>query len=322
MKIALFLLLLVALGVAALLWRASRNEAQARRSWPPGGRMVAVNGRMLHLQITGEGPPIVLIHGASGNLRDMTFRLAPALAEHFTVIAVDRPGFGHSEPLPRCANGLREQVVVLRDALRKLGYDRVFLLGQSYGGAVALKWALEHPDSVLGTLLVSAPSNVWSGGLDPLYRVNANPVTGPLLRLWVAAFPPERLVRATIRSVFAPEPVPAGYPEHLGIGLTLRRTTQRVNAAQVAGLKGEIRAMVPHYREIEIPVEAVHGTRDQIVPAEIHTEKLAHQIRGINLTFLDGVGHMPHNTHTDKVLAAALRLAARRPQPETGPGDG
>ncbi len=320
MKIALILLLVVS-GVGTLLWRAGRNEARAERRSPPGGRILAVNGRALHFQVMGEGPPIVLIHGASGNLRDMTFRLAPALADDFTVIAVDRPGFGHSDALPGRGAGLREQVVALRALMRRLGHDRVFLLGQSYGGAVALKWALEYPETVAGLLLVSAPSNPWEDGLDPLYRLNANPVTGPLLRLWVSAFPPDRLVQASIRSVYAPEPVPPGYPEYLGIGLTLRRTTQRVNAAQVAALKEQIRAMVPHYAEIGIPVEAVHGMRDQIVPAAIHTERLAHQIRGIGLTFLDGVGHMPHNTHTDKVVAAAHRLLTHA-LPGTGLRDG
>ncbi len=311
MKIALILLLILAFGTGFMLWRAARNEAETARLYPPDGKIVKANGHDVHVKIMGNGPPIVLLHGASGNLRDMTWRIAPALAENFTVIAMDRPGFGYTPPLGRDGATLAQQAEVLRAALNALGYRKAYVMGQSYGGSVALRWALDYPDSVAGLLLVSAPSNVWPTGLGTLYRINANPITGPLLRLWVAAFPPRGLVRASLASVYEPQPVPAGYGDHLGIGLVLMRSTQRENALQVAALKEQVRAMVPRYGEIDLPVEAVHGTADTVVPSHIHTEKLAQQIRGINVTFLQGVGHMPHNTNTDKVVAAALRLLKR-----------
>ena len=311
MKIALILLLILAFGTGFLLWRAARNEAETARLYPPVGKIVKANGHDVHVKIMGNGPPIVLLHGASGNLRDMTWRLAPALAENFTVIAMDRPGFGYTPAVGHDGATLAQQAQLLRAALNALGYRKAYVMGQSYGGSVALRWALDYPDSVAGLLLVSAPSNVWPTGLGTLYRINSNPITGPLLRLWVAAFPPQGLVRASLNSVYEPQPVPAGYAHHLGIGLVLMRSTQRENALQVAALKEQVRAMVPRYGEIDLPVEAVHGTADTVVPSHIHTEKLAQQIRGINVTFLQGVGHMPHNTNTDKVVAAALRLLKR-----------
>lgn len=66
--------------------------------------------------------------------------------------------------------------------------------------------------------------------------------------------------------------------------------------------------MVPHYGEISVPVEAIHGTADTIVPETVHTAKLAHQIKNITVTLLPGVGHMPHHVNLDVVVAAVLRL--------------
>ncbi len=308
MKWILAIVLLLALLIGAMFILARRNEARAEAEAPPSGKMVDVGGHMVHVEISGSGPPLVLIHGASGNLRDMTFRLVPAISDRFTTISVDRPGLGYTPSLNPRGETLREQGDLMEGLIKALGYDRVYVLGQSYGGSVALNWTLNHPESVAGLVLVSAPSNVWQGGLDPLYKINANRFGGPLLRLVVSAFPPKSIVQSSLAEIFGPQSVPEGYEDHIGIGLTLRRSHQRANALQVAALKSEIRTMVPRYGEISVPVEAVHGTSDAIVPFPVHTEKLAKQIAGIEVTKLDGAGHMPHQTHLSAVVTAIDRL--------------
>ena len=87
---------LVTLAAFAVLvaWRAARHEARAEASHPPIGQFVQVGETRVHATVMGDGPDLVLIHGASGNLRDMTFSLAPRLAEHYRVITLDRPGLG------------------------------------------------------------------------------------------------------------------------------------------------------------------------------------------------------------------------------------
>jgi len=306
----LLALVLLALFVFWMFRRADANERAFEVAHPQWGRVVRVNGHPITLDIRGSGPPILMIHGASGNLRDMTFALAPALCDRFTVISVDRPGLGHSPALHRDGEPLKEQADILAALIATLGLGRLYVLGQSYGGAVALAMALWHPKVVAGLVLVSAPSNVWPGGLGLLYGLNANPVTGPILRLLVAAFPPHRLIQNTIRRIFAPQPVPEGYSRHIAPSLTIRRKVQRANALQLAHLKPQIAAMVPHYGEINVPVEAVHGTSDTIVPEDVHNRKLRTQIHTFHETILPGVGHMPHITRTKEVIAAIERLHA------------
>jgi len=311
MKWLISIIIFFAITTLWMVYRAEQNEISAESASPISGRLVDVNGHKVHVKIDGSGPPIMLIHGASGNLRDMTMELAPAISDRFTTIAVDRPGLGYTPPIGNKGATLKQQADLFASLARKLGYDKIYVLGQSYGGAVALKMALEHPDLVAGLVLVSAPSNVWDTGLGTLYKINANPITGPILRLFVAAFPPKKLVDNSLIQIFSPQPVPKNYAKMVGAGLTLRQTTQKANALQVAALKEEIRAMVPHYGEISMPVEAIHGTSDTIVPYEIHTKKLAKQIAGIEVTVLHGVGHMPHHTNLKEVVAVIDRLHER-----------
>ena len=308
MKYPLLFLLFAALATGWMWLRAARFEARAEAAFPADGQMVEIDGKKLHLRISGKGPPVVLIHGASGNLRDMTFRLAPALETRFTVIAVDRPGLGHSPAFDPGGESLADQVALMSAALDRLGFESVYLLGQSFGGAVALRWALDRPDQVAGMVLVAAVSNVWNTGLDPLYKLNVNPLSGPLLRLAIASVVPQSVVDASLAEVFAPQPVSAGYAERAGLALSLRRAQQRANALQVAKLKEQVRAMVPRYGEIEVPVIALHGTADKVVYYDIHTRLLADQIRDIEVVKLEGEGHMPHQTQTGKVVAALERL--------------
>ncbi|MBA3325489.1 MAG: alpha/beta fold hydrolase, partial [Rhodobacteraceae bacterium] len=117
-----------------------------------GGRTLTVEGVPLFYVRRGAGPPVVLIHGASGNLRDFTLDVMPALAARHDVIAFDRPGHGLSGwPGPEAAS-LSEQARLMRLALAQLGVARATVVGHSYGGSVALAWALDAPETVDGLL--------------------------------------------------------------------------------------------------------------------------------------------------------------------------
>ena len=129
------------------------------------GTRVEVDGVAINLSRSGRGPAVCLIHGASGNLNDMTFRLAPALANRFEVIAVDRPGHGLSGLPEGGGVSIQRQAALLRGALARIGIERAMLVGHSYGGSVALAWAVDAPETVSGLVLLATPSQVWEGGL-------------------------------------------------------------------------------------------------------------------------------------------------------------
>lgn len=300
---------LIAAASAATLYRAKARETRALRDHPPEGQFVQVGDRRVHVLVRGDGPDLILLHGASGSLRDFSFDLIDRLSPQYRVIAMDRPGLGHSDPLPDDEASLAAQVTVLKAAADRLGATRPILVGQSFGGTVALSWALDHPAAALVT--IASPSLPWPGTLDPWYRLNENPYARAVLTELVAAWVPETYVNAAITAVFAPQPVPSGYLAHLGNDLTLRRTALAANVLQINTLRPQVVAMQDRLETLTLPVEMVHGDADTIVPLAIHSGPLAQRLPAARLTVLAGVGHMPHHTDPDAVLAAIDRAATR-----------
>ncbi|PCH70206.1 MAG: alpha/beta hydrolase, partial [Rhodobacteraceae bacterium] len=112
----------------------SQQEKLAEKNYPPQGQFIDVDGTRIHAVVMGSGPDLVLIHGSSGSTRDMTFSLAPQLAENFRVIVFDRPGLGWSERIGENGASLTQQAEILMKAAQKLGADKPIVMGQSYGG--------------------------------------------------------------------------------------------------------------------------------------------------------------------------------------------
>ncbi|CUH77276.1 alpha/beta fold hydrolase [Tropicibacter naphthalenivorans] len=302
----------LALAVFAALthWRARRNEARARKAFPPSGAFLTIDGTRVHYLKRGAGPPIVLIHGASGNLRDFSFDLMDRLAQDYTVIAFDRPGLGYTDRLHDRGASLQEQADLLAKATGALGVEKPIVLGQSYGGAVALAWAVHHPDSLSALVLLAAPSCPWTGPPPMLYRVNTSPLaplTIPLLAAWV----PDAYVDKAIAEVFTPQDEPPGYAAHIGAALTLRRHSLRENALHRAQLLDEITRLAPRYDEITVPIELLHGDQDTTVGLPIHSAPFAREYPDAHLTVLHGVGHMPHHARPSATLEAVHRAARR-----------
>jgi pimeloyl-ACP methyl ester carboxylesterase len=288
--------------------RAERAEARAEAAFPPEGQILEVEGRALHAVVRGSGPDLVLIHGASGNARDFTFAFVERMARTHRVIAFDRPGFGWSEKLPEQDGSIFAQARVLRAAAEQLGADKPVVLGHSYGGAVALAWAVTQPDAVGGLVLVGAAAMPWPGGISTFYKATGSKLGGATIVPVITAFATDSIVDSALRGIFAPQTAPEGYGAHVGAGLSLRRTSLRVNATERTTLRAEISAMAPRYHTISIPVEIIHGGADKTVPAEIHAAPLVEVIPDARLTVLDGVGHMPHHAAPDVIAKAIVRV--------------
>lgn len=273
------------------------------------GAMVEVEGVPIHLVRSGRGRPLVLIHGASGNLNDMTFRLAPALADRFEVIAVDRPGHGRSGLPPGGGVSIDAQARLLRGALGKIGVTRAIVVGHSYGGSVALAWAVAAPGSVAALVLLATPSQVWEGGLGLTNDLLASPLTGPALAWSVPRLVTDRFAERTLATVFAPQAPPGGYLDHLDLSLILQPASLRENARQLVALKEELRPMVPAYPRLPMPIALVHGDADTTVGLDIHSRPFARQVPHARLAVLPGIGHMLHQVAAPEVVGGIRAVA-------------
>ena len=311
---ASLVLLLAALamlgGCAAIGARADRREAFAEATHPPGGRFVTVDGVKIHAVTQGRGPDVVLIHGAGGSTRDMTFSLSGKLARHYRVTSFDRPGFGYSDSLGAAGSDPEVQARVLIDAASALGLRDPVVVGHSYGGAVAMAWALRDPRHTRGLVILSGATMPFPGDLSFWYRMAASPAASATLVPLISAFATDAQIENGVEAIFKPDPVPAGYVAYFGPRLTLRRTSMRDNGDQVVALKAALERMAPRYPGITMPVEILHGLADTTVPAQIHAERLVKVLPNAHLTLIPGAGHMTHQIHGDAVVAAVDRVMA------------
>ena len=299
----------------AILAGAAVREARSEAAYPPEGKLLNYNGHQVHVvergQPQGTAPDLVLIHGSNGSTRDMTFRLSPALEDRYHILIFDRPGLGYSDIIDPEGTSVQTQAEMMRSVSQQLGVERPIVLGQSYGGAVALAWATDHPDSVSAVVSVSGVSHPWESDLPLFYKLTSSRLGGLLLVPILSALVTEDYVLNALDEVYAPQTVPEGYGAHFGLAMSLRRTSLRANALQRANLRSEIQAMAPHYGDLSMPIEIVHGTADTTVGISIHAERLANETSTARLTRLEGVGHMPHQTHTEAVVEAVDRAATR-----------
>lgn len=314
----IFLTVLIAAFIALIQWRAAAREAQAEAMTPPVGQILDVNGVPVHALVMGQGPDLVLLHGASGNLKDFTLGFADRLTDRYRVILLDRPGLGwtgrpagHGGAWNNKEESPLDQAALLQGAADQLGVENPMVLGHSFGGIVALAWGLSRPDDTAALVLLSAVSEPWPGELGWTYGVFGSRLGGALVVPLITAFVPKQLVSDSISAIFAPQSAPEGYAEHISTGLTLRRESTRANAQQVNALRPHVVEMQKNYGALHMPVEAVHGDADTIVPLKVHAEVLMGDIPNGKLTVLTGQGHMPQHTAPEAVEAAIDRAATR-----------
>ena len=113
---------------------------------------VAVPHGQVHFRYGGSGPVVVMLHDSPRS----SVLHAPNiewLGEHFTVIALDTPGYGNSTPLPQPAPRIKDFAAALAAALNSLGIERCALYGFHTGAKIALQFAADHPERVPLTVL-------------------------------------------------------------------------------------------------------------------------------------------------------------------------
>jgi len=120
-------------------------------------RHVTIHGHSVGYRMAGDGPVLLLIHGIAGSSAAWR-EVMPTLAERYTVIAPDLIGHGHSAK-PLGDYSLGAYASGMRDLLGALGVERASVVGQSFGGGVALQLAYQHPECCERLVLVD------SGGL-------------------------------------------------------------------------------------------------------------------------------------------------------------
>jgi pimeloyl-ACP methyl ester carboxylesterase len=269
-------------------------------AWPGGE--VTSGGVTLHVRETPgpEDTPAVYVHGLSGSATNWT-DLAALLSTRAAGTAVDLPGFGHSRPLASRDYSPAGHADALLCFLAGRGRP-VHLLGNSFGGAVALSVAARRPELVRTLTLVSPampdlrphPHRVS----DPKLLLALLPLIGKRARAELAAMDPRARAEQVVRLCFGD---PTLVPEHRMAEAAAeyaararlawaQEAAERTGKAMVAGwLRGESLWSVA--ARVQAPTLVVWGGRDRLVAPRL-ARRTAAALRRSRLLVLPGVGHV------------------------------
>jgi len=176
-----------------------------------------VDGTRLRLIDSGNGTPVVFIHGFGASIYGWRYQLPPTVTAGYRVVAFDNRGFGFSDkPAHGYTNAAYAHLVV--SLLDSLGIASAVLVGHSMGGAIAAEVALTYPDRVRGLVLIDAAGYGvrWPGVLKlarwpqvgaVVTRFRARWITGRILRSTFAD--PSKVTEAEVDQYYAPVPDPA-----------------------------------------------------------------------------------------------------------------
>lgn len=285
------------------------------RMFPLEGKPIAVNGAVLNVvhlgQREGDAPPILLLHGASSNLRAMWQPLGDMLARNHRVILIDRPGHGYS-PRERETDSTPEiQARMITEALDKLGVGPVLVVAHSWAGALATRMALDHPSRVAGLVLLAPVTHPWRGGVGWYNKVVTTPVIGPLLAYTITLPLGLFMTEPGARNVFRPQAMPDDFVQETATPLLLRPREFLANARDLVTLKDAVAEQVPRYSEIAMPVTIISGDVDKTVSTNIHSRPFAATVAGTKLIVLPGMGHMIQTAVPDLVVLEVEAMIGR-----------
>lgn len=242
----------------------------------------------------GDGPVLVLIHGMAGSATAWKHVL-PTLARRFTVVVPDLLGHGASSK-PRGEYSISGHANVLRDLLAALGHESATLVGQSFGGGVAMQLAYQYPEHCERLVLVS------SGGLgrevSGLLRALSLPGAEHVFPLFCSP----TLRNAGQRVVdwlggLGLRPSPAAEEAWRSYSALAERDARRAffrTLQSVIDPGGQsVSATDRLYLASRVPTLILWGRDDGLIPVS-HAIAAHEAIPGSRLEVFEGVGHFPH----------------------------
>jgi len=268
---------------------------------------VSLHGHQVAYRRMGDsGPVLLLLHGMAGS--SLTWRhVMPALARRFTVVAPDLLGHGDSEK-PRTEYSLGAHANVVRDLMAALGHARATLVGQSYGGGVAMQLAYQYPDRCERLVLVS------SGGLgrevSALLRGLAVPGAAQVFPLLCSPWHRDlatRVAAAAGRFGLRAAPVLEEiWRSYATLASADARHAFFRTLAAVIDVEGQsVSATDRLYLASQVPTLIVWGACDRLIPVG-HGRAAHARIAGSRLAVFEGVGHFPHCEAPERFVETVL----------------
>lgn len=289
----------------ALMRRSSEAMKPDEPAHKPPGRIIEVDGVRVHCIVKGRGRPVVLIHGNGTMAEDFVIcGLVEQLAKSYRVIAIDRPGFGHTERPRHWVWSAAAQARLIAHTLAALKAERPVVVGHSWGTIVALALATGGDLGLRGLVLLSGYYYPGRRADVAMIAPLAVPGLGDAARALVPGAVGRALAPQVFRHVFRPQPVPDRFTARFPVALSLSATQARASAEDTAGMNGAVALLQPRYASLRLPVAILSGDADAIVEAGEQSCRLHAEVAGSTLTLLPGQGHMIHYSAKARIVRA------------------
>jgi len=270
----------------------------------------------LFVKVMGQGYPLVLMHGGPSLDHTTLLPLEP-LADQFTLVFYDHRCNGRSEGA-EVSSMTFENLTADADALRQaLGFDQWAVLGHSFGGNVALEYALRYPGSLSRLVLMNTGGDQWwvnHNASEILAKRGYNAATVEVARrFYNGQVTPDEYLPAVMKLIGA-------YSYHSSIWYhpSLMTLTQKVGLGPPMKLRPE--ALIFGYSRllqgwtvmerlggIGTPTLVIAGRYDFLFPPE-HQAILADRLPNAQLVLVERAGHNPHMEQPDQVLPVIRRF--------------
>jgi pimeloyl-ACP methyl ester carboxylesterase len=268
-------------------------------------RQVSIHGREIAYRMEGSGPALLLLHGIAGSSQAWR-EVMPGLAEHYCVIAPDMLGHGESAK-PIGDYSLGAYASGMRDLLHILDIEAATIIGQSFGGGVALQMAYQHPECCERLVLVD------SGGLGRevnwvlrLATLPGSEYAMPLLFPSVVRNVGDRVGRFFHDHGIRVRHVAEAWSAYSSLteGENRQAFVRTVRAVIDPGGQ-TVNAMDKLYLASRLPTLIIWGERDAIIPIS-HAHDAHEAIPGSRLEIIAGAGHSPQVDAPEEFLAVLI----------------
>ena len=271
--------------------------------WPhaEASRFHQAGGLRWHVQLLGEGPPLLLVHGTGASAHSWR-SLAPLLAKHFTVIAPDLPGHGFTERPIRQRLSLPAMAASLAALVDALALPPMVVAGHSAGAAILIRCCLDKaltPGAVVsinGALLpFRGPAGVLFPPLAKLLFLN--PLTAHVFAR--GAYDRERVVRL-IRGT-------GSELDEAGIELYARLFSNPAHVAATLGMMAnwDLHRFKRDLPALQQPLMLISAGNDKAVAPD-QADQVGEMLPGARRQCLPGLGHLAHEEDADRVAALIL----------------
>lgn len=283
---------------------------RAEAKYPPANFVTVENVR-LHYIDAGSGQPVIFIAGGSGKVQDFSLSPLYELAMNkYRVIIIDRPGLGYSEKPTDEEVTPDVQARLIYEALNEIEIEKPIIVGQSWGGVIALAYAQEYSSELSGIVLLGSSPYPRERQTDFFNVIARTPIIGefivhtiyvPIGRHWVAP-----VIIEQNKDYFAPlDSVPETFYDST-IELGLRPSHVLASAKETLIIPASLAALVSDLEKVNVPVIIVDG--DQDTHAIEQATRLEQDLPMSRVVIVEGANHYLWFSKAEVVIEAIQEL--------------